>query len=64
MIASVRAVSPEDFEAWLEGKRREIEQSNDAAARQREEIEGTQQEAPGDPSSEQAAPDASPSTGG
>ena len=63
MIAAVRAVSPEDFEAWLERKRREIDASNEEAARQRAEIEGTDQEAPGDPSSEQAAPDASPSTG-
>jgi cytochrome c oxidase subunit 2 len=63
MIATVRAVSPEDFEAWLEGKRREIDESNDAAAEQRAEIEGTQQEGPADPSSEQGAPDASPSTG-
>jgi cytochrome c oxidase subunit II len=43
MTARVRAVTPEEFEAWLERKRSDIEAANDAAAQQREEIEGTQQ---------------------
>jgi cytochrome c oxidase subunit II len=43
MIARVRALSPSDFEAWLENKRQQIEASNDAAAQQRQEIEGTTQ---------------------
>jgi cytochrome c oxidase subunit II len=43
MIARVRALSPSDFEAWLENKRQQIEASNDAAAQQRQEVEGTTQ---------------------
>jgi cytochrome c oxidase subunit II len=43
MTARVRAVTPEEFEAWLERKRSDIEAANDAAAQQREEIEGPQQ---------------------
>jgi cytochrome c oxidase subunit II len=43
MIARVRALSPSDFEAWLDRKRQQIEASNDAAAQQRQEIEGTTQ---------------------
>jgi cytochrome c oxidase subunit 2 len=39
MYAHVRAVTPEDYNAYLERKRREIEQANDEAARQRKQIE-------------------------
>ena len=39
MIAHVRAVTPEEYEAYLQRKRREIEQANDEAARQRKQIE-------------------------
>jgi cytochrome c oxidase subunit 2 len=39
MIATVKAVTPEEFEAWLEGKRAEIEASNEAAAEQRERVD-------------------------
>jgi cytochrome c oxidase subunit 2 len=38
MIAHVRAVTPEEYEAFIERRKREIEQSNEEAARQRERI--------------------------
>ena len=39
MVAHVRAVTPDEYEAFIERRKREIEQSNDEAARQRERIE-------------------------
>jgi cytochrome c oxidase subunit 2 len=39
MVATVKAVPPAEFEAWLAGKRREIEAANQAAAAQREQVE-------------------------
>jgi cytochrome c oxidase subunit II len=39
MIASVKAVSPADFEAWLTRKRAEIKQSDEAAAQQRKRVD-------------------------
>jgi cytochrome c oxidase subunit II len=39
MTARVRAVSPQDFEAFLERRRRDIDAANQAAQRQREQIE-------------------------
>jgi len=42
MIAKVRAVTPEEFEAWLERKRSDIEASNEAAAQQRERVDAGQ----------------------
>jgi len=39
MVASVRAVTPEQFQRWYINKRREIFRSNEAAAREREQIE-------------------------
>jgi cytochrome c oxidase subunit 2 len=38
MYAHVRAVTPEEYEAFIERRKREIEQANDEAARQRERI--------------------------
>ena len=42
MIASVRALDPPAFEAWLAEKRREIQGANRAAQVQRREVEGEQ----------------------
>ena len=39
MLAHVRAVTPEEYEAYIERRKREIEASNDEAAEQRERIE-------------------------
>jgi len=39
MIATVRVLTPSDFEAWLEAKRQQIEASNDAAAEQRKRVD-------------------------
>ena len=39
MYAHVRAVTPEEYEAWLARREREIKAANDEAARQREQIE-------------------------
>ena len=39
MVAHVRAVTPEEFEAYLARRKREIEESNEESARQRERIE-------------------------
>jgi cytochrome c oxidase subunit 2 len=39
MIASVKAVSPSEFEAWLTAKRNQIKQSDQAAAQQRKRVE-------------------------
>lgn len=39
MVASVRAVEPAEFEAWLARKRQEIGTANQAAAQQREQVE-------------------------
>ncbi len=39
MVATVKAVPPAEFEAWLAGKRQEIEAANQAAAAQREQVE-------------------------
>ena len=40
MYAHVRAVTPDEYEAYIERKRREISDANKAAAEQRREIEG------------------------
>jgi cytochrome c oxidase subunit II len=42
MIASVRVLSPSDFEAWLDSKRQQIKQANDAAAQQRKQVDAGQ----------------------
>jgi cytochrome c oxidase subunit II len=39
MLAHVRAVTPDEYEAFIERRQREIEQSNEEAAEQRERIE-------------------------
>jgi heme/copper-type cytochrome/quinol oxidase subunit 2 len=36
MIASVRAVTPQQFTQWLAGKKQQIQQADDAAARSRQ----------------------------
>jgi cytochrome c oxidase subunit II len=43
MTARVRALSPQDFEAWLDNQRRAIQQANQAAQRQRPRVERGQQ---------------------
>jgi cytochrome c oxidase subunit 2 len=40
MIAHVRALSPDDYEAYIERRKREIATANESAAEQRREIEG------------------------
>jgi cytochrome c oxidase subunit II len=40
MRAKVRAVTPEQYEAWAEEKRQDIEEAGEELARQREEREG------------------------
>jgi cytochrome c oxidase subunit 2 len=40
MRAAVRAVSPEDYEAWAEGQADAIEEAGEALAEQRERREG------------------------
>jgi cytochrome c oxidase subunit 2 len=40
MIAHVRALSPDDYEAYIERRKREIAGANESAAEQRREIEG------------------------
>jgi len=48
MVASVKAVPPAEFEAWLAGKRREIDAANQAAAQQRPQVEaGLERTQPG-----------------
>jgi cytochrome c oxidase subunit 2 len=42
MIAHVRAVSPDQYEAYIQRRKREIAAANRGAARQREQIEGGQ----------------------
>ncbi|MDQ3608320.1 MAG: cytochrome c oxidase subunit II [Actinomycetota bacterium] len=42
MVASVKAVPPAEFQAWLSGKRQEIDAANQAAAQQREQVEAGQ----------------------
>jgi cytochrome c oxidase subunit II len=39
MLAHVRAVTPDEYEAYIEQRKREIEESNEQAAEQRERIE-------------------------
>jgi cytochrome c oxidase subunit 2 len=43
MTARVRAVTPQEFEAYLASKRREIDASNQAAQQQREQVEAARQ---------------------
>jgi len=43
MTARVRAVTPDQFEAWLDRQRRAIRQADQAAARQRQRVEQGQQ---------------------
>jgi cytochrome c oxidase subunit 2 len=38
MVAKVRAVSPDEFKAWLENKRKEIDAANKAAAERRKQL--------------------------
>ena len=40
MIAHVTALSPDDYEAYIERRKREIAGANESAAEQRREIEG------------------------
>ena len=40
MVAHVRAVTPEEYEAYLEQRKREIDTANEEAAKQREALEG------------------------
>jgi cytochrome c oxidase subunit 2 len=47
MVASVRAISPEDFTTWLENKQREIDESNKAALARRTEDAEKAGDAPG-----------------
>jgi cytochrome c oxidase subunit 2 len=42
MIATVKALTPSEFEAWLESKKQQIKASNDAAARQRQQVDAGQ----------------------
>ena len=42
MLAHVRAVTPDEYEAFIERRKREIEASNEEAAEQRERIESEQ----------------------
>ncbi len=42
MVASVRAVSPQDFERWLAQKQRELDESNRNVERVRPQVEGQQ----------------------
>jgi cytochrome c oxidase subunit II len=42
MIARVKAVTPSEFEAWLESKKAQIKASNDAAAEQRKQVDAGQ----------------------
>jgi cytochrome c oxidase subunit 2 len=42
MIATVKAVTPSEFEAWLEAKKTQIKESNDAAAQQRKQVDAGQ----------------------
>jgi cytochrome c oxidase subunit 2 len=42
MIATVKAVTPSEFEAWLEAKKAQIKASNDAAAQQRKQVDAGQ----------------------
>jgi len=44
MIATVRAVSPEDFEAWLAGKKQSIETGNRDVIEQRKQLFPTEEE--------------------
>jgi cytochrome c oxidase subunit II len=42
MIAYVRAVSPQEFERWIAGRRRDIKQANQDAAQQRKRVDAGQ----------------------
>ena len=42
MRATVKALTPSEFEAWLESKKQQIKASNDAAARQRQRVDAGQ----------------------
>jgi cytochrome c oxidase subunit 2 len=56
MVASVRAISPDDFKAWLADKKREIDESNKAALARRTEAAEQAADAPGSEPTE-SAPD-------
>ncbi len=43
MTARVRAVTPQEFEAWVAGRKRDIKAANEAAREQREQFEGTEE---------------------
>jgi hypothetical protein len=40
MLAHVKPVSPQEYEAYIEQRKREIAEANKSAAEQRREIEG------------------------
>jgi cytochrome c oxidase subunit 2 len=44
MRAEVRAVTPEEFEAWAERQRADIKEAREALAQQREQFEGREEE--------------------
>ena len=41
MTATVRAVTPADYEKWLDARKADIKAADDAAAEQRKQIEQT-----------------------
>jgi heme/copper-type cytochrome/quinol oxidase subunit 2 len=44
MRAAVRAVTPEQYEAWAEQQRNDIQEAGEALAEQREQREGEERE--------------------
>ena len=42
MRATIKAVTPQEFEQWLASKRQQIESADDAAAQQRKRVEAGQ----------------------
>ena len=44
MRAEVRAVTPQEFEAWAERQRADIKEAREALAQQREQFEGSEEE--------------------
>jgi cytochrome c oxidase subunit 2 len=41
MTARVRAVSPQEYQRWVEQRKADIKAADDAAAKQRQQIEGS-----------------------
>jgi len=56
MVAHVRAISPEQFRAWLASKRREIDQANNAATQQRRQFEREAEQAGAEESTRPTTP--------